>query len=107
MWCFNPCFNGSGVKTRNLNRDGRLIFTGFNPCFNGSGVKTKKIWNLPCIPSVCFNPCFNGSGVKTVIIEFRLAGYNVVSILVLMEVVLRLEKVTTELGFPVPFQSLF
>ncbi len=61
---FNPCFNGSGVKTFYPNWDMMNTTACFNPCFNGSGVKTDTV-TLIAYCFLGFNPCFNGSGVKT------------------------------------------
>ena len=37
--CFNPCYNGSGV--RSTDSAGVLLeFGRFNPCYNGSGVRS-------------------------------------------------------------------
>ena len=112
---FNPCFNGRGVKTCNsvdLQSEKQVVSIlvlmeealrpaqcqppfpaemGFNPCFNGRGVKTTVRVSIACI-SLSFNPCFNGRGVKTK----RTGGVSCllcrVSILVLMEEALRLDR---------------
>ncbi len=60
----------------------------FNPCFNGRGVKTSR----PSVGDsslLCFNPCFNGRGVKTNSTAPVFSLCDRVSILVLMEEALR------------------
>ena len=80
--------------------------TSFNPCFNGSGSNTNVSTATEKF-NYSFNPCFNGSGSNTKRLYIKIIkGW--VSILVLMEVVLILSKVSI-LGKASSsmFQSLF
>ena len=60
--CFNPCYNGSGVRSFFLCSDAGQKES-FNPCYNGSGVR-RKIRAYENSNNIGFNPCYNGSGVR-------------------------------------------
>ena len=65
---------------------GVSYITRFNPCYNGSGVRSFNYLfvHLSCI--LGFNPCYNGSGVRRDIQRIYPIKKPRVSILVIMEV---------------------
>ena len=69
-----------------------MLHVGFNPCFSGC-------WSATCIYNFCtgriqgFNPCFSGCWSATLVMRYIMLYNIIVSILVLVDVGLRLVHV--------------
>ena len=129
-YSFNPCFNGSISETSygkylySFKKDVSILvlmevslrliylltiiipYMSFNPCFNGSISETIYLGIVNSV-LISFNPCFNGSISETMRSSTITRGIRIVSILVLMEVSLRLSKKGVKTLDEIKFQSLF
>ncbi len=65
--CFNPCFCGTGARTRSRSRSAPNPRSSacFNPCFCGTGARTLDSQSESAGTWACFNPCFCGTGART------------------------------------------
>ena len=88
---FNPCFDGLWVGTREHPTQKALSLS-FNPCFDGLWVGTPFFFSRLCCFHSRFNPCFDGLWVGTCIMRDGFMGGNPVSILVLMDCGLGLNR---------------
>ena len=102
--CFNPCFSGCWSATV-VKRGSELLQQCFNPCFSGCWSATTSKFNSQ-LQQLCFNPCFSGCWSATLPLEYLFQGHNV-SILVLVDVGLRLEGCETFIGSLLCFNPCF
>ena len=92
-WSFNPCFSGCRPAIIDSKTCDKCRAC-FNPCFSGCRPAIKDIAENT-IPSSSFNPCFSGCRPAIVLIVSFIRPVFV-SILVLVDVALRLEPVEIE-----------
>ena len=79
---------------------------GFNPCFNGSVPESVK-QALEDSVEIGFNPCFNGSVPERIIRNTQATTDNQVSILVLMEVFLKVPELLSQYFRALRFNPCF
>ncbi len=70
----------------------RADINSFNPCFGGCSIKTFSFPNGKNEKNFCFNPCFGGCSIKTEKAISYSGVISRVSILVLVDVPLKLNK---------------
>ena len=87
---FNPCFNGFHSPTVTVLPFIALkLVMCFNPCFNGFHSPTISAPSKQVAPNLRFNPCFNGFHSPTRPHRYNCVIKHQVSILVLMDFILR------------------
>ena len=104
--CFNPCFSGCRPATRkDILRIPLEIC--FNPCFSGCRPATSHITHAVAHPCCRFNPCFSGCRPATTRPNRHSLSLRLVSILVLVDAALRLNRSSSVQAVASRFQSLF